>query len=371
MASNAIINPDIFLPLLGRKMPGGTLCDPGGCSMDQFIDVQKAIAPELQTVIQRRYMVLRAIAQLAPVGRRTLADVLKIGERVIRTEVDVLKVLGLVEAGIGGVVLSKRGEDVFLALTPYVKEVLGLPRLEELVGDALGIERVIIVPGDSNRDPLVRRELGRAAARLLQKELKNDDVVAITGGTTMAYVAEMARTSRQKVTVVPGRGALGERVEIQANTIAAQLAQALGGKYKLLHAPDNLSPQAMEELARDQRIAEVLELIRNASVLIHGIGDAQEMARRRDTRREQLARLEDLGAVAEAFGYYFNAQGEIVWQVNSIGLRLSDLVGINMIIAVAGGADKARAIRAVAAHHRQHILITDQGAADALLNLSR
>lgn len=337
--------------------------------MDDYIAIQKAIAPEMFKVIQRRFSLLRTIGHLAPVGRRSLAETMQVGERVVRTELDTLKELGLIASGAGGVELTDHGHQLLRAMTPYVKELLGLPRLEQRLSRLLNIPRVVVVPGDSDLDPMVVRDLGRAAARYLEKQVRDGDIIAITGGTTMAQVAQSVTSQRLNVTVVPGRGALGERVEIQANTIAAQLGQALGGRYHLLHAPDHLPPQAKAQLVQEPGIAQVLALIRRATILVHGIGSAREMAARRGVAAHRLDELERQGAVAEAFGYYFNGQGDIVWQVNSIGLNLSDLPGIATIMAVAGGQAKARAIRAVAAHHRQHILITDQGAAEAILNL--
>ena len=337
--------------------------------MDTYIEIQKAIAPDMLQLIQRRYMVMRTVAHLAPVGRRILADALHTGERIVRSDLDDLKKLGLAESGVGGVILTAKGHDLLRIMTPYVKELMGLPDMEKQVAERLGISRVIIVPGDSDTDTLIPKELGRAAAKILIKQLSDGDVIAITGGSTMSHVADSVTPKKFRVTVVPGRGALGERVEIQANTIAAKLAQALGGNYRLLHAPDNLSRQALDELIRDPGIAEVLALVRQTTILVHGIGDALEMAARREVPPDQLGALGNLDAVAETFGFYFNDRGEIVWQANSIGLRLGDLETINTVIAVAGGSAKARAIRAVAAHRSQDILVTDQGAAQAILKL--
>lgn len=334
-----------------------------------YIEIQKIIAPEMLLVIQRRYSILRVIAHLAPVGRRVLSDTLQMGERVVRSELEDLKHLGLIESGIGGVNLTAQGQELLKQMTPYVVELLGLPALEKKVAERLGFSRVVIVPGDSTADFLVSSELGRAAARLLVQLSHDGDIIAITGGTTMSRVADSVHAEKRRVTVVPGRGALGESVEIQANTIAAKLAQALGGSYRLLHAPDSLSRQAMDELVRDPGIAEVLTLIHQTTILIHGIGDALEMAERRDVSSRQVTELKQLNAVAETLGYYFNDRGQIVWQVNSIGLQLGDLENIKTVIAVAGGSAKARAIRAVAAHRSQHILVTDQGAAEAILEL--
>lgn len=332
-----------------------------------YIEIQKSIAPEMLDLIKRRHSILQSISHLAPVGRRVLAETLRMGERIIRSELDALKHMGLIESSAGGVVLTARGEELLRGMADYISGLLGLPALERQVADKLGIGRVVVVPGDSSTDPLVQIELGRAAARVLLEIIKDGDIIAITGGTTMFHVADAIRAERRDVTVVPGRGALGERVEIQANTIAAKLAQSLGGKYRLLHAPDNLSQQALAELVRDPGIADVLALIHRTTILVHGIGEALEMAVRRNVPPEQVEELKRLRAVAETLGYYFNARGEIIWQVNSIGLRLRDLENIKTVLAVAGGSAKARAIQAVAVQCRQHVLVTDQGAAQAIL----
>jgi central glycolytic genes regulator len=332
-----------------------------------IIEVLKLVSPETATSLNRRYTILRAVDHLAPVGRRVLADNLHVGERIIRTELDELKQLDLIETGSAGVSLTPRGQGALTAMAPYILELLGLPNMELRVSEHLGIPRVMLVPGDSSADPLVKKELGRAAARVLKQEIRDGDIIAITGGTTMSAVADSLRPQRHRVTVVPGRGALGERVEIQANTIAAKLAQALGGNYRMLHAPDNLSRQALDEMLRDPGIAEILALIHRSTLLVHGIGDALEMAARRQMPQERIADLKNLDATAEALGYYFNLQGEIVWHANSIGLGIDDLENIKTVIVVAGGADKAPAIRAVAAHHKWNILVTDQGAAEDIL----
>src|SRR5690606_23750773 len=142
---------------------------------------------------------------------------------------------------------------------------------------------------------------------------------------------------------------------------------SLGGKYRLLHAPDNPSQQALAAPVRDPGIAEVLARIHRTTILVHGIGEAMEMPVRRTAPPAQVEARRRLAAVAETLGYYFNARGEIIWQVNSIGLRLRDLENIKTVLAVAGGSAKARAIQAVAVQCRQHVLVTDQGAAQAIL----
>lgn len=81
--------------------------------------------------------------------------------------------------------------------------------------------------------------------------------------------------------IIPARGGLGKKVETQANTLAANLAYKLDASYKLLHAPDNLSDNALNSLMNEAEVKELIESIHTSNILIYGIGRADEMARRR------------------------------------------------------------------------------------------
>src|SRR5690606_31482286 len=97
--------------------------------------------------------------------------------------------------------------------------------------------------------------------------------------------------------------------------------------------------------------------------IIHGVGEAITMAKRRKSSSELLALLEKEEAVAEAFGYYFNREGDIVYKTQVIGLRLEDVRQAKHVIAVAGGRNKAAAILAFLKSGVQDVLVTDEGAA--------
>lgn len=91
------------------------------------------------------------------------------------------------------------------------------------------------------------------------------------------------------------------------------------------------------------------------------------MARRRQASEEELRVLREREAMAEAFGYYFNRDGEVAYSMKTIGLRLSDIEHVRVVLAVAGGSDKATAIAAAAKAYRIDMLVTDEGAAHRLL----
>src|SRR5262249_18977149 len=145
---------------------------------------------------------------------------------------------------------------------------------------------------------------------------------------------------------VPARGGVGEDVHNQANTISSIMSQNTHSKHRVFYVPDQVSMEIYESLIKEPDIHEVLNLIRSASMVLHGIGDAITMAKRRKSSPDILKKLEQEKAASESFGYYFNEEGEIVHKVLTIGLQLEDLANIPNVIAVAGGASKAKAIKA-------------------------
>jgi central glycolytic genes regulator len=337
--------------------------------MREILEIQKQLLPDLLEVMKKRHSVLRHIQVTGIVGRRTLASSLHMTERVLRAEVDYLKDQGLLDVDASGMKITESGRRLLEDMEPLIKEILGISALEERIRTAFHIGQVVIVPGDSDVSALAKKELGRAGAAVLRKYVANDDVIAVTGGSTMAQVANhlTASAPMKSSWFVPARGGLGESVELQANTIASTMANKTGGKYRLLHVPDHLGEEAYQSLMQDSQIKEIIEVVRNSRIVVHGIGDAMVMARRRKVDAEATQSLQMEGALAEAFGYYFDRQGQVVHKMPTVGIRLEDLLHIEVIIGVAGGKSKGEAIASVLLHGQEDVLVTDEAAALEIL----
>jgi len=337
----------------------------------KIVEFHRKIAPEFITIIEERYEILRHIQYAEPVGRRALSFTLAKGERSVRAQVEFLKNAGLVDFSPLGMTLTPEGKIMQIDLAEYIKVLHGLTMLEMQLSDKLVIDQVIIIPGDSEADHMVVRELGRATANVLNQYLQdNNMIVAVSGGTVMANVAAAINFSRPSITVVPARGGLGEQVENQANTIAATMATKLGGKYRMLHVPDGVSEEMMGAMLTDNsNLHSVIEMIKRANVLIHGIGQAREMAVRRGCDEEFVTALINSGAVGEALGHYCTLTGENSYITSSIGLQLDNLEEIGLVIAVAGGGQKAEAIIAVTSAGGPDVLVTDESAARAIQSI--
>lgn len=327
--------------------------------------MQQKIVPEMIELLEKRYTILRTIYYNQPIGRRALANMLSLGERVVRTEIDFFKDEELITIQNSGMSITNQGEEIIYKLQDFFHEIKGLSDLEKMIQKKLKINNIFVVPGDMEEDSTVINELGRIAASYVRTILKDNYKIALTGGTTIKKVVDCFPKIHglKNVMIIPARGGLGKKVETQANTLAANLAYKLDASYKLLHAPDNLSDNALNSLMNEAEVKELIESIHTSNILIYGIGRADEMARRRGLEKSQIDYLLQIGAVGEAFGYYFNRQGEPVYSTPTIGIRNEDVNKIPYLVAVAGGKDKAEAIISIELNSNGGVLITDEGAA--------
>ena len=337
--------------------------------MRNLINLQQKLLPDLLEVMEERYSVLRAVNLLQPIGRRTLAENTNLTERHVRADIEFLQKQGLIDVTSKGMYTTKEGTELLEHLSPFFGEIMGLSVLEKQIQERLNVEQVIVVPGNSEQSVWVKQEMGKACVSYLNKIKSNIKTIAVTGGSTMAAAAEMITPLEKhpNPVFVPARGGVGGRAENQANTIAVEMAKKAKGDYRLLYVPDLLSESAYQSMINEASINETLSIIKNANIALHGIGDAIKMAERRKTPETIVNRLKRLGAVSEAFGYYFDDNGNIVHKVRTVGMQLEDLSNVEYVISIAGGISKAKAISSCLKHVKSNLLITDEAAAETIL----
>lgn len=330
------------------------------------------LVPELSSIIELRYRILQTIAVAGPIGRRMILDTLNISERTVRNEITVLNNQKLIETTQKGMVCTSKGYEILEELKETFQEVSGLSSKEKRLEQILGIKKVIIVPGNVNDDNGSQQLIGKEASDYLTSIAKKDQTVAITGGSTVAALTNFLSPTKSlsTLTFVAARGSLGNEMNQQANTLVSQFALKCGAEFRTLYLPENLSETAFATMIQEPIVKEVLDFYDDIDIVIHGIGSAKEMAYRRNSSDAIMNKLDEKKAVGEAFGYYFNELGEIIYRINTIGIQLEQVKQSPHIIAVAGGTLKAKAIQAYFKNDaaKQTVLITDEAAANAILD---
>lgn len=340
--------------------------------MENYTNLLQQIAPEAIELIQRRYAILKGIKESEIIGRRTLAIQLNISERVLRTDIQFFKNKQILNVLPYGMQITSKGEELLIELGKVVHTLTGLKDIELQLNRVFHNTKIVISSGNADVNPSSKQEIGKAAALELGQHIRNNSIVAITGGSTVAKVIDEYYTFGEyhnNVLVVPARGGIGNRLEYQGNILASELANKMGASYKLLNIPDTMSKKAMKSVTKEPEIQQALDYISKADILVFGIGNAMEMARRRNLSETVRGYLHRKGAVAEAFGYYFNENGEVVYTSSTIGVKLELMKKFPYTLAVAGGACKAKAILAVRKYLENGALFLDEGAAHEILNL--
>lgn len=326
--------------------------------------------PEISNILQERFKILNYIRVSGPIGRRLLGEFAGLSERETRTMIDFFREQQLVKVARNGVTITEAGIEVLTALEPIMPKWSGLSYLAQQLQAHLGIRDVKIVEGNCDENPVTKNLLGLKTAKAFTSSIRNGQTVAVTGGSTMASIPSfIARTADlEELLFIAARGGVGDDIGLQANVIAASFAEACGGKYETFYYPESLSEETHRAFQNEPSVQKMMKLYDQVDCVIHGIGEALEMAKLRNSTEEVVAKLKAANAKSEAFGYYFNQKGKAVHRIRTIGIQLEQLERVPLLYAVAGGKSKAEAILAyLSTAPKQSILITDAAAAEEML----
>lgn len=339
--------------------------------MKNLLKIQQKLIPEIIDTMTNRYLILREISLSSPIGRRALAVNLQTGERIIRSETELLKSQGLIEVNLKGMTITEEGKEILNLLNESMNDVIGLNTLQEELRIALGIKKVLLIPGSYEKNNSLLKDIGKQASKYFVSILKDNDIVSIAGGSTMLEFAKSIKCDKKfsSTVVVPARGSVGIDIETQSNNVVAEVSKNIHSSYKLLNVPDELGEESIKTLIQEPEINKTLELIQNSNVLVFSIGRADEMVKRRKLSDEKAREIMDKNAIGEAFGHYFNKKGEIVYKLNTVGIDMESFKNKRETIAVFAGRKKAEAFIPISKINKNIVLVTDEDSARTMLNL--
>lgn len=224
----------------------------------------------------------------------------------------------------------------------------------------------------------LRAVLASAASEWLADQLEDNLVVGIGLGRTVALMPESFSVPRPiacRFVTLEGVG-VSRTVGFAAYDVTSRLAEAAGGTAEIISAPTFVSNEAMRHaLIAEPSVRDSLDVARKAGLMLQSVGSVTSDAllfRHGMLSAEDLVELEKAGAVGDALGHFFDANGDhIPWPTDDlhIGLTLDDLKGCLTSALVAGGEDKVVAIRAAIRGGFANALITDAATAQQLLDL--
>lgn len=246
--------------------------------------------------------------------------------------------------------------------------------LETLFEERFGLRECLIVSDYGEPDTAVYK-VANVAAQYLEETLKNGDTIGVSWGNTLAKIAQQMEFShRTDCRVVSLLGALNMSKKIdKADEIARNFANKLDCPSVMLYAPLIVDhPETKKWLLQETQIRQSFDFMKQCNVAVLGIGTltAETSVYGREVlAKEELPQLQSRGFVGDICTNLVRLDGS--WDSNPLQDRLlaadmDCLKGIDNVVAVAAGAEKAEAIQGVLRSGCVNTLIIDETTAKLL-----
>jgi deoxyribonucleoside regulator len=251
-------------------------------------------------------------------------------------------------------------------------------RLEHEIEAAYSLNEAIVVSTDEVSDQkTLLRLLGSAAAECLVRSIQGNETIAITWGhTVLAVVDALPAGNWPDLQIVQSLGGLSQPdSKINAGDLARRTAQALGANLTLLSSPGLVENKSIRDaLKNDPQIKHTLSLAARANIALVGIGvpSSATFSLGEVLKEQDIRRLSSRGIVGDIGLQFYNDRGiQVVDEIHDqvIGLDLAHYKAIPRVIAVAGGLEKAPAIKAALKGKIINVLVVDDTTAVELLKI--
>jgi deoxyribonucleoside regulator len=253
-------------------------------------------------------------------------------------------------------------------------------QLQHQLKERFGLKDVIVVQSDQDGFRNTTR-LGEAAAHYLESKLEKGMLLGVAWGSSLYHLVQSFKPIRPpKVDVVQLLGGTGARnLSTDGMELARNLAKILGGQCFVLQAPlFVLNNQLREMILSEYDIRQPLEKAAEADIAVVGIGsnhpEVSALVRAGYLTREESVNLLSRGIVGDICGRQIDVDGKASKsELNDriIGIELDVLKKIPIVIGVAAGENKADVILGALRGRYINVLVTDESAALAILNMER
>lgn len=250
--------------------------------------------------------------------------------------------------------------------------------LESAIQNKYDIAQAIVVDVDEDaEDDKIISAIGSATAHYLQTTLHGNELVGVSAwsNTIRSMVEQLHPLNIKTNGVVQLLGGVGVNGNVQATMLTYSLA-------KLLNCPSYLLPsQSIEHtvdyrlnLMRTDEVGKVVDMFKDVTLALVGIGMLEPSVLLKNSgnyyQQDMLAKLARRGAVGDICLHYFNKQGKPVLTKDEdpvIGMDLDLLKRCPRVVALAGGVDKAQAIKGALTGGYIDVLVIDKNTAKLLV----
>lgn len=237
---------------------------------------------------------------------------------------------------------------------------------------AFGIDEAVVVPvtdGDA------AKAVGLALGQFLSEAVADGMTIGVGWGRTLtASLAGLRPVRHQGVRVVSLLGGVVEARFSNPLEFSWRMASQFGADCYMMVAPAIVdSPATRRRLIDKCGLDRLFEIARNLDLAVISVGDINPQSTSLAAgmiEQSELRELVALGAVADVLCNFLDANGESVPHALNrrvMSVELETIRAAGHVLIATGGAHRAAATRAAIKRVGCNTLITDEGAARALL----
>jgi DNA-binding transcriptional regulator LsrR (DeoR family) len=251
--------------------------------------------------------------------------------------------------------------------------------LEQALESLLGLKVVRVLARGTLSYAQMLRRLGILAARFLEELVYDHITIGVSWGTAVAETINAVRPrSHQGVHVVQMIGSGGPPdPEIDGSELSRRLARDFAGRYSTLPVPLIVDSEATRlALMNDTRVQRVTAQFKEIDLALVGVGtvdpERNSLLRTGYLTEAQLDALRRADAVGDVCVIHFDLQGrpvDVPLARQVMGVDPETLVKLPMKLGVAAGQFKSKPIVGASRAGFINMLVTDEVAASAVVQL--
>ncbi|MBB3710496.1 DNA-binding transcriptional regulator LsrR (DeoR family) [Limimaricola variabilis] len=287
------------------------------------------------------------------------------------TQDEVAQAVGLTRARVLRILANARADGtVQIRVTTKLSHCVELERRLE---EKWGLERAVVIP-DPQDQSQIPKLIGQELGAMLSREVRPDSSIGLGWGQTLTNgVPSIEPREASGIKIISLLGGLTRVEKVNPSEFAWRVADRLAAECYLMAAPVYApTPEIRDALLDHSGIAEIFERARRLDLAILSLGDLTPhsiFVQYGLLTTEEIASLEQAGAVGDVLCHFVDAEGEVVdHPVNRRVLAVDprELRSARRMVLASGGWQKFTIIRAALRMLSPAVLITDETVAARL-----
>lgn len=250
--------------------------------------------------------------------------------------------------------------------------------IEQKLKERFGLKEVIVVPVEHEQSSQLKlKAIGQACAKLLERVIKNEDVIGFSWGSSLAAVVEALESAKkQNVMCVPMVGGPSGKLDSKyhVNTICYQAASKFSGQSLMIDVPAILEKkETRDDILESNYFQEIAAIWNRITIAVFSIGSF-EISKNSTWRAfygdATIKELESGKAAGDICSRFFDINGVPVHtdiSDRTITIHLQQLQKVRYSIGVAQSIEKVPGIIGALNGGYMNVLVTTEETAQSIL----